>query len=187
MFMNTIPVRNFYEYTTEFIPVLCAYFPRLRSNLCARDVRRPNYVALFAYRHMTVASCLTWVKHSWNSTTGINWWGSTQRERGIVHFVSHTTKWTRDASAFGWGPKRRLAPFHSILCLVFVLFASSMLRSRPGFWILCGNFAFVHLVRRYPNSPEKLAKFIATKFPSGIIAYLNCELFLWTVRLQWYD
>ena len=32
-----------------------------------------------------VASCLAWVKHSWNSTTGISWWGSTQRERCIVN------------------------------------------------------------------------------------------------------
>ena len=48
------------------------------------------YVAISAYGHMTVASCLVWVEHSWNSTTGISWWGSTQHERGISPFTNCT-------------------------------------------------------------------------------------------------
>ena len=42
------------------------------------------YVAISAYGHMTVASCLVWVDHSWNSTTGISWWGSTERKHDIA-------------------------------------------------------------------------------------------------------
>ena len=42
------------------------------------------YVAISTYGHMTAASCLAWVEHSWNYTTGINWWGSTQHKCGIV-------------------------------------------------------------------------------------------------------
>ena len=33
---------------------------------------------------MTVASCPTWVKHSWNSPTWTHWWGSTQCESTTV-------------------------------------------------------------------------------------------------------
>ena len=41
------------------------------------------YVAISAYWHVTVASCLAWVEHSWKFMTGRSWWGSTQREHGI--------------------------------------------------------------------------------------------------------
>ena len=47
-----------------------------------------NYVAISAYGHMTTASCLAWVEHSWNSTIGVKWWGSSQCERGIVLDIS---------------------------------------------------------------------------------------------------
>ena len=42
------------------------------------------YYTISAYRQMTVVSCLAWVEHSRNSTTGISWWDSTQCECGIV-------------------------------------------------------------------------------------------------------
>ena len=37
-------------------------------------------VTIFVYRHMIITSCLV---HSWNSTTRIHWWGSTQCKHTI--------------------------------------------------------------------------------------------------------
>ena len=38
---------------------------------------------------MTIASYLMWVEHSWNSTTWIRWWESTQREHTILLCWQH--------------------------------------------------------------------------------------------------
>ena len=46
----------------------------------------------------------------------------------LVHFVSHTTKWTRGASALRWTPRGGcMLPFSCVPCLVSVLFTGPSL------------------------------------------------------------
>ena len=39
----------------------------------------------------------------------------------LVHFVTYTTKWTRDASALRWRPERRLPSFRSRVVFLYFL------------------------------------------------------------------
>ena len=73
----------------EFSWANVCLLPMLTFKLvCTRRKTYYQYVAIFVYRHVTIASSLTWVEDSWNFTTWIRWWDWTQHKCGIVSAYS---------------------------------------------------------------------------------------------------